>query len=400
MFDLIAGTRKTEHRKALMPVLVSASFHAVVMSLFVLVPLLYLTERLPEVPTMMAFVAAPPAPPPPPPPPEPTATRPAAPVKPQPTAGFVAPVEAPLEIQPEQPAGPVDEGFDGEFFACPRDYSRRSARHRSPALPAPIAISQYAEMHARHWHCTHEGVSHLGRAMNQGVQLQKVEIPHAGTMVDAYLCLPVSPRGIFIFTHGGCSSRFSYRNLAIAGYLIKRGFAALLPDVTREEKVIDVLLNPDRVARRFVSAIDWACTHPGVAHLPICCFGSSVGAAVAVTAAAMRSERVRTVVALGGWLDLADAALGQLITPTLLIVGAKDRTVLEVSHAAMPRMRAPVNLAVIPGATRLFQEPGALDAVCRLTETWCRRHLVIPYLADPSSEDAHEEMAVRHVALR
>ena len=129
---------------------------------------------------------------------------------------------------------------------------------------------------------------------------------------------------------------------------------------------------------RVISATDWAQEREDLRQLPVAFFGASTGAAAALIAAAARSEITRAVISRGGRPDLADDALPQVQAPTLLIVGGRDEPVIELNRDAMRRMRAPVEMQIVPGATHLFEEPGALEEVTRLAAAWCRRHLHRP----------------------
>jgi pimeloyl-ACP methyl ester carboxylesterase len=163
-------------------------------------------------------------------------------------------------------------------------------------------------------------------------------------------------------------------------------YATLLLDLlTREEEAIDeqtrgYRFDVNRLGHRVVNAIDWATSHhPQVAQLPVACFGASTGAAAALIAAAERPDAVRAVISRGGRPDLAGYALPKVQAPTLLIVGGDDEPVIELNRAAMRRMRAPVQLEIVTGATHLFEEPGALESVSRLALEWCRKHLKGPH---------------------
>lgn len=129
------------------------------------------------------------------------------------------------------------------------------------------------------------------------------------------------------------------------------------------------------LGRRVVGATDWVQARPDLHHLPVAFFGASTGAAAALMAAAARPEIARAVISRGGRPDLADEALPNVQAPTLLIVGGDDEPVIEMNRKAMHRMRAPVELEIVPGATHLFEERGALEQVARLAADWCRRHL-------------------------
>ena len=199
--------------------------------------------------------------------------------------------------------------------------------------------------------------------------------------LDGDLTLPEGAAGLVIFAHGSGSSRHSTRNRAVAHVLQRKRFATLLLDLlTSEEELIDdhtaeYRFDVDLLARRVVTATDWAESRPDLHHLPVAYFGASTGAAAALIAAAERSATVRATVSRGGRPDLADDALLRVEAPTLLIVGGNDERVLELNRDAMNRMRAPVQLEIVPGATHLFEEPGALEQVAALAAGWFQKHL-------------------------
>lgn len=210
---------------------------------------------------------------------------------------------------------------------------------------------------------------------------EPVRIDASDVTLDADLRLPEPAAGLVVFAHGSGSSRFSTRNRAVAGELEAAGFGTLLLDLlTRDEETIDERTREYRfdinlLARRVVGAADWAATRPDTARLPIAFFGASTGAAAALIAAAERPEITRAVISRGGRPDLAGDALPRVQAPTLLIVGGHDEPVIELNREAMLRMRAPVQLEIVPGATHLFEERGALEQVSRLAADWCRRHV-------------------------
>jgi putative phosphoribosyl transferase len=202
-----------------------------------------------------------------------------------------------------------------------------------------------------------------------------------GERLQADLTVPQSAAGLVIFAHGSGSSRFSSRNRLVANVLQDRGFATLLLDLlTREEEIVDqqtgeYRFDIARLGRRVVAAADWAEQRPALQHLRIAYFGASTGAAAALIAAAERPETAGAVISRGGRPDLAGDALARVQAPTLLIVGGNDEPVIELNRVAMRRMRAPVRLEIVPGATHLFEEPGALERVAQLAAEWCQRHL-------------------------
>jgi putative phosphoribosyl transferase len=207
-----------------------------------------------------------------------------------------------------------------------------------------------------------------------------VRLPGATLAGD--LVLPAGARGVVLFAHGSGSSRHSPRNRRVAHALEEQGLATLLLDLlTREEERADEATGHLRfdirlLADRLLHAIDHLEADPRTAPLPIGLFGASTGGGAALVAAAERPGSVRAVVSRGGRPDLAGPrALEHVQAPTLLIVGGRDETVLELNRAAASRLRCPHRVAVVPGATHLFEEAGALDEVARLAAAWFVEHL-------------------------
>jgi dienelactone hydrolase len=211
-----------------------------------------------------------------------------------------------------------------------------------------------------------------------------VQISAGRVLIDGDLVIPPRAAGLVVCAHGSGSSRFSRRNRSVAHVLHEGGYATLLLDLlTPEEAAIDeqsgeYRFDVDRLGHRVVAAIDWAASHPQLASLAVACFGASTGAAAALIAAAERPLLVRAVISRGGRPDLAGYALPKVQAPTLLIVGGADEPVIELNRAAMRRMRAPVQLEIVPGATHLFEEPDALKFVSHLALRWCTKYLISP----------------------
>ncbi len=205
-----------------------------------------------------------------------------------------------------------------------------------------------------------------------------VHIPPIG--LAGTLCIPQGATALVVFAHGSGSSRLSRRNMAVAEALNEQGMATLLFDLlTSEEEndranVFDIPLLAERVA----DAVEWASAEPLTQPLRIGLFGASTGAAAALVAAAQLEERIGAVVSRGGRPDLAGAVLDYIRTPTLLIVGGDDVPVIELNEKAFARLRGPKALEIIPGATHLFPEPGALEAVMRHAASWFKRYLKPP----------------------
>jgi pimeloyl-ACP methyl ester carboxylesterase len=210
---------------------------------------------------------------------------------------------------------------------------------------------------------------------------QAVSVDVGAITVAADLHVPLDTTGLVIFAHGSGSSRFSRRNRSVAAVLQAAGFATLLLDLlTPDEELADertgqIRFDVGLLGRRVIGASDWAQTRTDVRHLPVALFGASTGAAAALIAAAARPAAIRAVISRGGRPDLADDALPRVQAPTLLIVGGDDAPVIEMNRDAMRRMRAHVELQIVPGATHLFEEAGALDHVAGLAAGWCRKHL-------------------------
>ncbi len=191
------------------------------------------------------------------------------------------------------------------------------------------------------------------------------------------LAQPPESRGLVIFAHGSGSSRLSPRNRMVAAELVERGFSTLLFDLLTEGEardrtnVFDIAL----LAGRVVDAIDWAGTQRVLKGIPVGLFGASTGAAAALVAAAQSPASVAAVVSRGGRPDLADRALQDVKAPTLLIVGGADHGVIELNEQAYARLTCAAELKIVPGATHLFEERGALESVVDLAADWFATHL-------------------------
>jgi pimeloyl-ACP methyl ester carboxylesterase len=208
-----------------------------------------------------------------------------------------------------------------------------------------------------------------------------VRVPAGGVTLEGNLAAPGNARGIVLFAHGSGSSRHSPRNRAVAAMLREGGLATLLVDLlTPEEGAVDeetarLRFDIDLLAERLVDATDWIGGIEETRGLGVGYFGASTGGGAALVAAARRPNSVRAVVSRGGRPDLAGAALARVHAPTLLIVGGHDPVVLELNREAFDRLRCEKEMAVVPGATHLFEEPGALEEVARLARDWFLRHL-------------------------
>ncbi|WP_304454357.1 dienelactone hydrolase family protein [Nocardiopsis sp. YSL2] len=207
--------------------------------------------------------------------------------------------------------------------------------------------------------------------------MQDVTVATAGVEVGGYLATYPGVSGIVVFAHGSGSSRHSPRNMAVAEELHRRGMATLLFDLlTPAEGRADELTAEKRfdiglLTRRLTGAVDWLATREGTADLPVGLFGASTGAAAALRSAAERPDRVRGVVSRGGRPDLAGTEALQLVkAPTLLIVGGADPEVLQLNQEAADRLSAPTRIHVVPHATHLFEERGAMEEVSDTAAEW------------------------------
>jgi pimeloyl-ACP methyl ester carboxylesterase len=199
-------------------------------------------------------------------------------------------------------------------------------------------------------------------------------------VVDADLALPQSPFALVVFAHGSGSSRHSPRNRSVAGALNRGGLATLMVDLlTPKEEAVDAATRAYRfdiplLVERLRAAIAWAVELSQVGGQGVGLFGSSTGAAAALIAAARRPEHVFAVVSRGGRTDLAAEALARVRSPTLLIVGSLDPAVFQINRESLAQLRCVKRLEVVPGATHLFEEPGALERVAQLALAWFVDH--------------------------
>lgn len=219
--------------------------------------------------------------------------------------------------------------------------------------------------------------------LQTGFARRQVAVPPLGLVGD--LCVPAEPRGIVLFAHGSGSSRLSPRNVAVADTLNAHGFATLLFDLLTpaeahdRRNVFDIPL----LAERVIEATLYINGEPDVADLPLGLFGASTGAAAALLAAAELRHRVTAVVSRGGRPDLAGPRLSEVVAPTLLIVGAEDRQVLELNRQALAALTCEKLLKIVPGAGHIFEEPGALETVTEMANAWLQ-HYLVPAAAKPA----------------
>jgi dienelactone hydrolase len=216
-----------------------------------------------------------------------------------------------------------------------------------------------------------------------------VAIELEGSSLEGSLTLPEQARGLVIFAHGSGSGRHSPRNRAVAAQLNAARLATLLLDLltvdeeARDQHTAEFRFDIGLLTERLLAAVEWAVRQPETAELPIGLFGASTGGAAALAAAA-NSAAVRAVVIRGGRPDLAGQALSRVRVPTLMIVGGEDTVVLALNRQACALITAECRVHIIPGATHLFEEPGALDQVGQLAAEWFAR-----YLATKSPGQSH-----------
>jgi len=212
-------------------------------------------------------------------------------------------------------------------------------------------------------------------------QAQIVRIPAGRVTLNADLVVPPAARGIILFAHGSGSSRHSHRNQFVARVLQQSDFATLLMDLlTTEEEHLDnqtreLRFDIGMLAERLTAAVKWTADQARLKEMPIGLFGASTGAAAALVAAAEEPGLVHSVVSRGGRPDLAGPALKKVTSPTLLIVGGYDDAVIVLNEQAKAQMTGPVTLKIVPRATHLFEEAGALAHVADLAAEWFQKTL-------------------------
>ena len=209
----------------------------------------------------------------------------------------------------------------------------------------------------------------------------EVYIPAGSVTLQGEVNLPTNASGVVLFAHGSGSSRHSPRNQYVAQIIREAGVGTLLFDLlTHEEEDVDLTtrhlrFDIDLLAERLVKATTWAKNQEPLQQLRVGYFGSSTGGGAALVAAAAVGDAVSAVVSRGGRPDLAGAALPHVKSPTLLLVGGRDEAVMELNEQAYGQLRCEKELKIVPGATHLFEEPGALEEVARLAAEWFQRYL-------------------------
>jgi putative phosphoribosyl transferase len=208
--------------------------------------------------------------------------------------------------------------------------------------------------------------------LRSGTTVQEAFVPSRSGDLPAQLTVPAGATGLVLFAHGSRSSRFSPRNRGVAQMLHRVGLATVLMDLLTENEAAQrsLVFDIELLADRLLAATRWAADSDDVGGLPQGYFGASTGAAAALWAAAERPAGLRAVVSRGGRPDLAGQRLARVTVPTLLVAGGLDRDVLALNRAAQQQLVCRNRLEIVPGATHLFEEPGALEAVGRLAAQW------------------------------
>ncbi|MDA0568079.1 dienelactone hydrolase family protein [Streptomonospora sp. S1-112] len=213
------------------------------------------------------------------------------------------------------------------------------------------------------------------------MDVRTVAVREGGTEIAGDLTAGPEAAGVVLFAHGSGSSRHSPRNRQVADSLAKAGFATLLVDLlTEDEERADQAdgrhrFDIDLLTRRLTAAVDWLANDPATAALDVGLFGASTGAAAALRTAAQRPERVAAVVSRGGRVDLAGDALEEVAAPVLMIAGSADEPIVRASFAATEKLHVQSEVHLVPDATHLFEEPGALEQVTGAAMTWFRDRL-------------------------
>jgi putative phosphoribosyl transferase len=216
----------------------------------------------------------------------------------------------------------------------------------------------------------------------RGGSERSVNVPAGPVGLEGDLTLPPGASGVVLFAHGSGSSRHSPRNRYVAHLLNDARLGTLLLDLlTAHEEAVErrtghLRFDINLLAERLVAATDWLLREPDTGRLAFGYFGASTGAAAALVAAAERPRVVRAVVSRGGRPDLAGPSLPRVQAPTLLIVGGEDVQVIELNRQALAQLRVEKRMVIVPGATHLFEEPGALDQVAAYARDWFERHFM------------------------
>ncbi|MBI4688939.1 MAG: dienelactone hydrolase family protein [Nitrospirae bacterium] len=215
--------------------------------------------------------------------------------------------------------------------------------------------------------------------MSDNISQKLVHIPAGTVVLEGFLSLPEGAMSIVVFAHGSGSSRHSRRNKFVADKLLEAGIGTLLFDLLTEEEdtVYETRFDISLLADRLKDTTRWVISEKQTGNLNIGYFGASTGAAAAIKAAADIGTVIGAIVSRGGRPDLAEQALGRIKSPILLIVGGYDDVVIELNRQAYRLIKAEKEMKIIPGATHLFEETGALEKVALLAAEWFKLHLLI-----------------------
>jgi putative phosphoribosyl transferase len=222
----------------------------------------------------------------------------------------------------------------------------------------------------------------MDRTLEAQVEERLIQVESGTVNLEGDLRIPENARGVVLFAHGSGSSRHSLRNRYVAQELNKARLATLLLDLlTEDEEEIDnqtgqLRFNINLLAQRLIDATEWLAQNLEIYKTKIGYFGASTGAAAALVAAAKHPNGIRAVVSRGGRPDLAEASLSKVQAPTLLIVGERDSPVIRMNQEALERLQREKKLAIVPEATHLFEEPGTLEVVARLSSEWFEQYIV------------------------
>lgn len=207
---------------------------------------------------------------------------------------------------------------------------------------------------------------------------QEVKIKIDSILLEGSLIVPADASGIIVFAHGSGSSRFSPRNMFVAEKLREAGMGTMLIDLLteKEDKVYERRFDIDLLAKRLLKVVSWLTGKSQTKDLPIAIFGASTGAAAALKAAAQYGDRIASLVSRGGRPDLAMESLNKVTSPTLLIVGGNDFDIIELNKKALAVLVCEKKLEIVPEATHLFEEPGTLEEVARLSSAWFQQYFL------------------------
>lgn len=284
-----------------------------------------------------------------------------------------------VPVAPADTLATLSEPDEVVCLATPRHFSAVGYHYRDFSPTEDDEVIQLLDSAARRLKDSPRPAGTTAAVSEDPVEFdEEVEIPSRGVRLQGHLHLPVPARAVVVFAHGSGSSRHSPRNRFVASLLQRAGLGTLLLDLLTpgEERNRANVFDIELLARRLSSATDWLATREDTASCAVGYFGASTGAGAALWSASEPSARVAAVVSRGGRPDLAGPRLSAVRAPTLLIVGSFDYEVLELNRKAKAMMRCPNQLAVVQGATHLFEEPGTLAAAAILARDWFAKYLL------------------------